>query len=460
MATGRVPRGRFVRGSALGRLAAGQAIRDAGTKVAMLGKPEQARRALAERSTLQAAQQLVTVLGGMKGAAMKLGQMLSVLDIDLVPETHREMFRHKLAELRDSAPQFPFSAMRTVIEDDLGRLSGVFADIDETPIAAASIGQVYRAQLRDGHTVAVKVKYPGVDEAVHADMRNLRMFSKLWKSMLPSAADAGVLDEIARNIGGELDYPREVRNQRRVAQRYRGHPFITVPDCVERYCGPNVLVTDFVDGQPFAALRALPDDDRSHIGELIYRFYINSLFTDYEFCGDPHPGNMMLGADGRLAFVDFGLYHRMDPVHADFERECLRAAGQLRGQDLYDAWVGRGIIDPQAGVTVDECLNYVWAAAGWHLLDEEVTITPELATGAVVLAMDPRATEFRGMHQQSLPPEHVFSRRADLFTFAVLGQLVTTNNWHLIAREWLDGEAPTTEIGRAVAQWQAGRATR
>lgn len=455
MATDRVPHGRLARGSTLGRLAAGQAIREAGTKVAMLGKPEQARRALAERSTLQAAQQMVTVLGGMKGAAMKLGQMLSVLDIDLVPESHRELFRRKLAELRDRAPEFPFSAMRTVIEDDLGRLSAVFADIDEIPIAAASIGQVYRARLRDGRSVAVKVKYPGVDEAVHADMRNLKLFGKLWKAVLPSAADAGVLDEIARNIGSELDYPREARNQRRVAQRYRGHPFVTVPDCIGEHCGPNVLVTEFVDGQPFDSLRALPAGDRARLGELIYRFYINSLFTDYEFCGDPHPGNMLLAADGRLAFVDFGLYHRMDQVHADFERDCLRAAGQMRGRDLYDAWVGRGIIDPQAGVTVDECLNYVWAAAGWHLLDDEITITPELATGAVVLAMDPRAGEFRGMRRQLLPPEHVFSRRADLFTFAALGQLVTTNNWHRIAREWLEGEAPTTEIGRAIAHWRA-----
>lgn len=457
MVTDRVPRGRLARGSALGRLAAGQAIREAGTKVAMLGRPEQARRALAERSTLQAAQQMVTVLGGMKGAAMKLGQMLSVLDIDLVPESHRELFRRKLAELRDRAPEFPFPAMRTVIENDLGRLAEVFADIDETPIAAASIGQVYRARLRDGRTVAVKVKYPGVDEAVYADMRNLKLFGKLWKATLPSAADAGVLDEVARNIGGELDYPREARNQRHVAQRYRGHPFVIVPDCVDECCGPNVLVTEFVAGRPFDALRALPDDDRARLGELIYRFYINSLFTDYEFCGDPHPGNMLLAADGRLVFVDFGLYHRMDPVHADFERDCLRAAGQLRGRDLYDAWVGRGIIDPRAGVTVDECLNYVWAAAGWHLLDDEVTVTPDLATGAVVLALDPRATEFRGMHQQLLPPEHVFSRRADLFTFAVLGQLVSTNNWHRIAREWLADEAPTTEIGRAIADWRARR---
>ncbi|MBF6482495.1 AarF/ABC1/UbiB kinase family protein, partial [Nocardia cyriacigeorgica] len=102
-----------------------------------------------------------------------------------------------------------------------------------------------------------------------------------------------------------------------------------------------------------------------------------------------------------------------------------------------------------------ECLEYVWAAAGWHLLDERITITPELATGAVVLAVDPRASEFRGMRHQLLPPEHVFSRRADLFTYAALGQLGSTNNWHRIAREWLYGEPPVTEIGLATARWRS-----
>lgn len=398
---------------------------------------------------------MVTVLGGMKGAAMKLGQMLSVLDVDLVPESHRELFRDKLAELRDRAPVVPFAGMRKVIEDDLGPLSRIFADIDETPIAAASIGQVYRARLRDGRAVAVKVKYPGVDEAVRADMRNLEFFSRLWKSALPSAADAGVLDEISRNIGSELDYLREARTQHRVAARYRDHPFITVPDSIEEHCAHHVLVTELVDGRPFDQLKTLPEADRDRLGELIYRFYISALFTDYEFCGDPHPGNVLLAADGRLAFVDFGLYNRMDPIHVDFERTALRAAGENRSEDLFGMWVERGIIDPNSAVTPQECLEYVWAAAGWHLLDEPITITPELATGAVVLAIDPRVAEFRGMRHQLLPPEHVFSRRADLFTFAALGQLRTTNNWHRIAREWLYDEPPTTEIGRATLPWRA-----
>ncbi|AFU03176.1 ABC1 kinase family protein [Nocardia brasiliensis] len=450
----RVPKGRLARGSKLGRLAAGQALRGVGTRLSMVGKPEAARQVLAERSTLQAAQQLVTVLGGLKGAAMKLGQMLSVLDVDLLPESHREMFRVKLAELRDQAPAVSFSTMRAVIEDDLGPLARVFADFDETAIAAASIGQVYRARLHDGRQVAVKVKYPGVDAAVEADMRNLAMFSKLWKSMLPSAADAEVLDEIARNIGSELDYVREARTQHRVATRYRGHPFVTVPDSVEECCGPQVLVTEYLEGQPCQEIRRLPTADRDRIGELIYRFYVGSLFTDLEFCGDPHPGNILLAADGRLGFVDFGLYHRMDPEHVEVERACLQAAAECRSDDLFAMWVARGIIDPDSGVDAEEVLDYVWAAAGWHLVDEEITITPELATGALILAVDPRAAEFRGMRKQRLPAEHVFSRRADLFTFAALGQLETTNNWHRIAREWLYDEPPVTEIGRATRQFR------
>ncbi|TLF73584.1 ABC1 kinase family protein [Nocardia cyriacigeorgica] len=454
MAAGRVPKSRFARGSRLGRLAAGQAVRGVGTRLSMVGRTEQARQVLAERSALQTAQQIVTVLGGMKGAAMKLGQMLSVLDIDMVPESHRELFRVKLAELRDQAPAVSFAQMRTVIEDDLGPLSRAFADFDETPMAAASIGQVYRARLHDGRAVAVKVQYPGVDEAIAADMRNLEFFSRLWKSILPSAADAAVLEEITRNLERELDYPREARTQHRVAERYRDHPFIVVPDSVEELCGRRVLVTELVEGKQFQQIRELPEADRDRIGELIYRFYVSSLFVDYEFCGDPHPGNILLADDGRVGFVDFGLYNRMDPVDADFERDCLRFAGEHRAEQLYDAWVGRDIIDPAAGVSPQECLEYVWAAAGWHLLDEQITITPELATGAVVLAVDPRASEFRGMRHQLLPPEHVFSRRADLFTYAALGQLGSTNNWHRIAREWLYGEPPVTEIGVATQRWR------
>ncbi|MGW6697406.1 ABC1 kinase family protein [Nocardia sp. NPDC055049] len=454
---GHMPRGRFARGAKLGGLAASRAVRGVSTKMSVLGRTEQARQRLTERSAIVAAQQLVTVLGEMKGAAMKVGQMLSALELDLVPEPHREQFRAKLVELCDRAPTVAFADMRAVLEGDLGRLATVFTQFDETPIAAASIGQVYRAQLRDGRWVAVKVKYPGVDEAVSADMRNLMFLSRLLKNVLPSAADKSVIGEVVETIGRELDYQREATAQHRVATRYRGHPFITVPAVIGEYCGPNVLVTELIDGHSFDRIRQLPAADRDGLGELIYRFYISALFADHEYCGDPHRGNILLGRDGKLGFVDFGLYNSIDDADVELERAVIRAAAEGRAQDVCDMWVRRGILDPDAGVSPWECLDYVMAVAGWHLVDEPMTITTELATSAVVLAVDPRVMAHRGMRHQLLPPEHVFSRRTDLFTLGVLGQLEATANWHTLAAEWLYGEPATTDIGRAIESWKATR---
>ncbi|MBA0044845.1 AarF/UbiB family protein [Mycobacterium sp. NPDC050853] len=452
-----IPLSRISRGQILGKLAAGQAIRTAGSRISMIGRSERAREVLAERSSLQAAEQLVTVLGSLKGSAMKLGQLLSMLEVDLVPEAHRERFRQKLARLRDQAPREPFSVMRPIIERNLGSLSKTFRDFDETPVAAASIGQVYRATLRDGRDVAVKVKYPGVDEAVRADMQNLALFTKFWRKAIPTLANSAFMDEISLSLEGELDYLREARTQRHVAEHYRGHPFIVIPDCVPELCTPQVLVTDFVAGEAFPYMQGLPDTERNRIGELIFRFYVGSLFQDNEFCGDPHPGNILLAADGTVGFVDFGLYKRMDPEHVDFERQTMSAASEGRADDLYDAMVRRGVVDPDAAVSPQDCLEYCYAASGWNLVDEEMTITPEIASSAMILAVDPRSGEFAGMRRQNLPPEHIFSRRADFYTFGVLGQLNVTNNWHRIAREWIYGEPPTTEIGCAIQEWRSSR---
>lgn len=452
---GPIPKARLSRGSKLGRLAAGQAVRSAGMRLSMIGRSERAKQILAERATIESADQFVTVLGGMKGAAMKLGQMLSVLDLDMVPESHRERFRDKLAVLRDHAPTVPFGQMRNVIESEIGALAEHFIDFDEDPIAAASIGQVYRAQLRNGRDVAVKVQYPEIEVAITADLRNLRLFAKLAKTVWPTVGTNSVLDEIAHNIESELDYMQEANTQHSLAQSYRDHPFIQIPDSMPEHSSRRVLVTEYLDGHTFEELRTRPDAERNRIGELIYRFYVGSLFQHNEFCGDPHPGNILQTSDGRIGFIDFGLFNRMDPLNVGFERQLLRAATEGRVSDLYQLLVERGIVDPRADISAQDCFDYVWAASEWNLVDEELTITPELATGALIVAIDPRSSgKFSDIRQQMLPPEHIFSRRADFFTFGTLGQLVATNNWHRIAREWICDDPPTTEIGQTLAEWR------
>ncbi|WP_336088223.1 ABC1 kinase family protein [Nocardia sp. SSK8] len=406
---------------------------------------------------IRTTEQVVMVLGTMKGVAMKLGQMMSVLDLDLVPEDHRERFQQRLAVLRNAAPTVSFEAMREVIEQDFGRpIAELFAEFDPEPIAAASIGQVYQARLHDGRGVAVKVQYPGVDIAVRADLKNLTMFRRVLASAMPWITPA-VLDELKLNMEAELDYQAEAATQAEIAELYRDHPFIVVPGAVPELSTRRVLVSEFVEGTGFEDIAKLPAPERDRVGEIVYRFYVGSLFTFNEFCGDPHPGNVLLADDGRVAFLDFGLFNRMDPKLVHFEKLCLRAAAEERAEDLRQLMIDRGVIDSPEEIGAEECLEYVLAASEWCLVDETLTITPELASGAFLLAVDPRASEFTGMKQQNLPPEHLFSRRADFLTFGMLGQLDCTANWHSIAREWLYDEPPVTELGLAHHEWLAAR---
>ncbi|TCK00271.1 ABC1 kinase family protein [Nocardia alba] len=450
-----VPTSRLARGTKLGAVAAGSVIRSKKTRLSMRGRSEAVRARMAEESMIRTTEQVVMVLGTMKGVAMKLGQMMSVLDLDLVPEDHRERFQQRLAVLRNAAPTVPFESMRAVVEQDFGApLTEIFAEFDPEPIAAASIGQVYRATLHDGRAVAVKVQYPGVDAAVRADLKNLTMFRRVLASAMPWITPA-VLDELKLNMESELDYRAEAATQAEIAHLYREHPFIVVPSSVPELSTTRVLVSEFVDGDGFDEIRKMPAAVRDRVGEIIYRFYVGSLFNFNEFCGDPHPGNVLLARDGRVAFLDFGLFNRMDAKLVGFEIQCLRAAAEDRAQDLRQLMIDRGVIDSPEEIGAEECLEYVLSASEWCLVDEELTITPELASGAFLLAVDPRASEFTGMKQQNLPPEHLFSRRADFLTFGMLGQLDSTNNWHLIAREWLYGDAPITELGLAHRDWLA-----
>src|SRR5665213_4402924 len=155
-----IPTSRVVRSATIGRRAAGQAVKQFGTRAANIARGADASEAALARRQVETAEQIVAVLGTMKGAAMKIGQVMSFLDVGLVPEEYREEFQRKLGELRDAAPTVTFKQMRTVIEDELDEpLKEIFDEFDEEPIAAASIGQVYRARLADGRQVAVKVQY-------------------------------------------------------------------------------------------------------------------------------------------------------------------------------------------------------------------------------------------------------------------------------------------------------------
>jgi predicted unusual protein kinase regulating ubiquinone biosynthesis (AarF/ABC1/UbiB family) len=452
-----IPTSRVRRTATVGRLAATEAVKQFGTRAANVTRGDEASERAMARRQLETAKQIVAALGTMKGAAMKLGQVLSFLDVGLVDEEYRDEFQAELAKLRDAAPTVSFKQMRKVIEDDLEEPIGeIFGSFDEEPIAAASIGQVYRATLHDGREVAVKVQYPGVAAAVRADMQNLDMIMRLLKRMTPGLNVKAVTAEIRDRIGEELDYELEAQNQRSLARIFRGHPFIVVPDVITSLSRERVMVSEFVHGVGFEEIKTYSQEERDRIGEIVFRFFLGCLYRHRQFSGDPHPGNFILLGDGRVAFLDFGLFKRMELTPVELELACQRAVTEGDAVTLHRLLGDSGFLPDPDRVDPETLLAFLEAGIWWYTTaDEAVELTPEIATQVMIESSDPRSPYFREMRHQDMRPEHLFGRRMEMLTLAVLSQLRARANWHRIAREWMYGEEPVTELGRQEAEFYA-----
>jgi predicted unusual protein kinase regulating ubiquinone biosynthesis (AarF/ABC1/UbiB family) len=362
MAKEPIPTGRIRRTAKVGGLIGGQAARSAVTRAANLRRsPEQRAEAL-DRRYLEAAMQMVEVLGSMKGAAMKVGQVISFLDVSAIPPEYRDVVQEALAQLRDAAPVVPFKQMRRVIEQDLEQpLDAAFAEFDSEAVAAASIGQVYRARLHDGREVAVKVQYPGAEQAVRADMQNLGLLLRAARTIAPGLDGKAVAGEIRERILDECDYEAEALAHRAFAREWRGHPFVHVPDVVTELSRRRVIVTEWVNGRRFADVKALPPAERNRFAEILYRFFVGSLYRHGHFSADPHPGNYMLMDDGRVAFIDFGMNKKLSRARVDQEVRWLRAVIERDSDALREQLAQLGYFDPaDAKVTGERLLAHAW----------------------------------------------------------------------------------------------------
>jgi len=454
VAKDKIPTSRVGRTAKIGGLAAGQAFRHAGTRAANVTRTKKQRQAALERRHIEAAEQIVEALGTMKGAAMKVGQVMSFLDVGLVPEGYREEFQRRLAALRNAAPTVTFSQMRKVIEDELdGPLKDIFNEFDEQPIAAASIGQVYRARLTDGRLVAVKVQYPGVDAAVRADMQNLGLILRLAKRIAPGMDPKAIGDELRERIHEELDYELEAQNQRALARIFRGHPFILIPEVVTSLSRGRVLVSEYVEGIGFEELKHYSQQERDRIGEIMFRFYFGCLYRHHQFSGDPHPGNSLRLADGRVAFLDFGLFKRMPPGAVELEITVARAVIEGDADTIMRLGTERGFFPDPEMFKPERVLEHFRAATAWYTVDDPVRLTPDYATQVLIDMSDPRSEYFGMLRQESAPPDHLFGRRMEVLTLAVISQLQAYGNFHRIAREWFYGDPPATELGRREAEF-------
>jgi len=250
VADDKIPKGRMRRSAKLGSALGVQATRYAGTKATNVARSSEGAERRLEARHLETAMKMAATLGEMKGAAMKLGQLASFIDTEFLPPEYAELYQEELAKLRTSAPSMPWEKVNKVLEEEYRGepFEELFAEIEEEAFAAASIGQVHRGQLHDGRTVAVKIQYPGVAEALMSDLRNAGMIMRLARAIAPGLDAKAVAEELRLRVMEELDYEYEAQSQRTFARAYRGHPFIYVPDVLTRLSRRRVLVTEYVEG--------------------------------------------------------------------------------------------------------------------------------------------------------------------------------------------------------------------
>src|SRR4051812_44005873 len=369
---GRLPTGRIARTARVGGLVTGQGLRWAGMRTAnRMRSPERAAAARDER-TAKLVGELVEQLGRMRGAAMKVGQLLSMVEFDGLPEEQRTALEAKLATLRDDVPPVPFAELEKLMRQELGGpLGRVFSAFDEQALAAASIGQVHRATTRDGEEVVVKVQYPGVAEAVDSDLRSATLLVPLLKRLAPTLDARALLAELRERIGEELDYELEAQQQRRIERLSRGPPFISVPRVRTDLSTRRVLVSEYVAGERFDAVRELDQAQRDRYGEIVFRFFFGLLYRRGIALGDPHPGNYLLRPDGRVAFLDYGLVRDLGTARIDAERAIALAVRQADAAALEVALVAGGYVRDRAGFDAELALTMIRGAIRWYAVPGE-----------------------------------------------------------------------------------------
>jgi len=452
------PTGRASRTARFGGLVAGQSLRWAGTRAANTFRSgERAQAATGERAGALA-RELVAQLGQMRGAAMKLGQVLSTIDFTAIPEGEREEFKQTLAALRDDVKPVPFRRMRKLIEGELGGpLDEHFASFDEDAFAAASIGQVHRATTLDGREVAVKVQYPGVAEAVETDLRNMQVLFPLVKRLAPGLDVKALGAELRERISEELDYEIEAQNHRAVERAWRGHPFVHIPPVETRLSSRRILVTELLEGRRFEEVKRLDAAERDRFGEIVFRFFFTTLLRLRRCSGDPHPGNYLLLGDGRVGFLDFGLMRVVAPDYLEGERGLARAVIEEDAAEVHRLMAQLGYL-PDPGWFDPEALLAQLAEAGeWYFKPGFRRLSPQYVADAIETSSSPRSPHFEVMRRETLPPEALLIRRMEGLVFTTLGELRAGAEWNALGREFFAEGEPSTSLGEQDAAFWSGR---
>ncbi|MER5772711.1 AarF/ABC1/UbiB kinase family protein [Streptomyces sp. NPDC002039] len=390
------------------------------------------------------ADQLFRTLGELKGGAMKFGQALSVFESAL-PEEIAGPYRAALTKLQEAAPPLPAARVHQVLAERLGEdWRDLFREFEDTPAAAASIGQVHRAVWHDGRQVAVKVQYPGAGEALLSDLRQLSRFAGLLGPLIPGMDIKPLITELRDRVAEELDYELEAEAQRTHADAFDGDEDVVVPDVVHQ--GDEVLVTEWMDGTPLSEVIADgTQEERDRAGQLLARFLFSGPARTGLLHADPHPGNFRLipGEDGlmRLGVLDFGTVDRLPGGWPKPIGRSLRLTLGGDAEGVYEHLCAEGFVKESIELDPEAVLDYLEP-----LLEpveaDEFTFTRPWLRGQAARIADPRSPAHQLGRQINLPPSYLLIHRVTLSTLGVLCQLGATVRLREELESWLPGFLP------------------
>ncbi len=412
--------------------AAGRATVGLGKRIG--GAPAEAVMAEFQRRT---ADQLFSVLGELKGGAMKFGQMLSLME-SAMPEELAAPYRATLTKLQDSAPPMPAATVDKILSEELGkRWRSRFSEFDDKPAAAASIGQVHRGVLKDGREVAIKLQYPGAAEALRADLKQLGRFARTFGTLVPGLDMKPLIVELQDRIGEELDYDREAQAQQQYADAFKDHPEFVVPRVVKH--SPTVIVSEWIEGKPLSSF--ITDGTKAERDELGLK-YVRFMFSGPRLAGllhsDPHPGNFRVLADGRLGVVDFGLCARLPEGLPPAMGRLLRISLDGDGDEVLAGLRAEGFVKPRMEIDPAQLMDYLAP-----FVEPARTETFQFSR-AWMREQANRTGDFRSPNASlalrlNMPPSYLLIHRVWIGGIAVLSQLETEAPFRSVLEEFLPG---------------------
>ena len=363
------------------------------------------------------------ILGQLRGAAAKVGQMVSYVD-GLVPPEHRDAFESTMGMLRDAAPQSSPEEIRSLLESQLGEsISDLFSEWDDEPMASASIGQVHRAKLPDGTPVAVKVQHPGIIEAMESDLKNAAVVEAIIASMGMAKFDSKRLtEEVKDRFREELDYNLEADRQEAFTAIHAGDSRIRIPRIIDTHSSSRVLTAELITGRNFDQARTAPEELRRSWAETLWCFVYRANLVGGMFNADPHPGNYYFQDDGGVGFLDFGCVQPI-PDERRLIAANLHYAAASRDKERF-AECACEMLQTQGGLYEEMAIEYVTHCFR-PLSESPFHITQVFAAELVDRFKTMTASLMRSSHDQfvPLPPGILFLNRLQFGFYSVLARM-------------------------------------